>query len=382
MSAPLKKVYIFISEGEGITKAKASNLYVVTWTLGVVSGSKGSTISKTGYSKKTSLDQFTVVLDIYSVNTLYPFRPPHDPTVQTHQAYYTEYGHKTVLNLVNKYDTVVLKDYLYMDHVLLISSHHVGKAREKKSSVQGALTVSYIVVDKHRTTSEMKPRSSSVIIQQRPLPSVPPSQAAPPCLPPRRASLPLPPNSTAVEVSSLCSQQEQSDTYEACEPSQENLDYQFHDTLQEDVSYEPYDPSQMEDGEDGIYSSVGQVDHQMSQSQGEHTAMTPASYETAIATGSPDEESCDRSYEYVALSRKSSEALMPKRKASITFMVTDWQQMGARAGVPHEPVSLYPKSLAVVAPASAADHNRVTCVPKPGRWSRLGYPGSLGKSAG
>ena len=73
---------------------------------------------------------------------------------------------------------------------------------------------------------------------------------------------------------------------------------------------------------------------------------------------------------------------MPKRKASITFMVTDWQQMGARAGVPHEPVSLYPKSLAVVAPASAADHNRVTCVPKPGRWSRLGYPGSLGKSAG
>ncbi|KAL5481520.1 hypothetical protein EMCRGX_G021699 [Ephydatia muelleri] len=45
---------------------------------------------------------------------------------------------------------------------------------------------------------------------------------------------------------------------------------------------------------------------------------------------------------------------MPKRKASITFMVTDWQQMGARAGVPHEPVSLYPKSLAVVAPASAA----------------------------
>ena len=73
---------------------------------------------------------------------------------------------------------------------------------------------------------------------------------------------------------------------------------------------------------------------------------------------------------------------MPKRKASITFMVTDWQQMGARAGVPNEPVSLYPKSLAVVAPASAADHNRVTCVPKPGRWSRLGYPGSLEKSAG
>ncbi|KAL5483965.1 hypothetical protein EMCRGX_G020386 [Ephydatia muelleri] len=56
--------------------------------------------------------------------------------------------------------------------------------------------------------------------------------------------------------------------------------------------------------------------------------------------------------------------------------------MGARAGVPHELISLYPKSLAVVAPASAADHNRVTCVPKPGRWSRLGYPGSLGKSAG
>ena len=46
------------------------------------------------------------------------------------------------------------------------------------------------------------------------------------------------------------------------------------------------------------------------------------------------------------------------------------------------PVSLYPNSPAVVAPASAADHNRVTCVPKPGHWSRLGYPGSLGKSAG
>ena len=30
----------------------------------------------------------------------------------------------------------------------------------------------------------------------------------------------------------------------------------------------------------------------------------------AVATGSPDEESCDRSYEYVALSRKSSEALV------------------------------------------------------------------------
>eukprot|EP00731_Ephydatia_muelleri_P024032 Em0016g303a len=55
---------------------------------------------------------------------------------------------------------------------------------------------------------------------------------------------------------------------------------------------------------------------------------------------------------------------------------------GVKAGVPHELISLYPKSLAVVAPASAADHNRVTCVPKPGRWSRLGYPGSLGKSAG
>eukprot|EP00731_Ephydatia_muelleri_P017353 Em0010g451a len=37
--------------------------------------------------------------------------------------------------------------------------------------------------------------------------------------------------------------------------------------------------------------------------------------------------------------------------------------MGARAGVPHEPVSLYPNSPAVVAPASAADHNCVTCVP-------------------
>ena len=78
-----------------------------------------------------------------------------------------------------------------MDHVLLVSSHYEGKAREKKRpSVQGAITVTYIVVDKHGTTAGKKPRPSSVIRQQRPLPLEPPSQGAPPPHPPHRTSLP------------------------------------------------------------------------------------------------------------------------------------------------------------------------------------------------